>query len=157
MGDVSHLAAVRVARGASQRRLAPPLRGTQDENNDVREAEAAIVDVRAVGKDVVGGIREALKYATKATGEDKAERAAAVELALRNTRRIRIYGALQTIKCRSIEADSEKATEEDAHGTHVAACEACGLLGDWCYMRAHVDRQTVSRNGGFGLLNLARL
>ena len=112
----------------------------------------AIVDVRSVGKDVTGGIREALKYATKAVGEDRAERAAVVELALRNTKRVRIYGALKAIQCRSEEAGYEEATDEDAHGHHVAACQACGLLGDWCYMRAHVDRQTVSRNGGFGLL-----
>lgn len=116
----------------------------------------ALVDIRAVGKDVTGGIREALKYATKATGEDKAERAAAVELAFRQTKRVRVYGALKGIQCRSREADSEDSTDDDVHDHHVAACQACGLLGDWCYMRAHVDRTTVQHNGGFGLLQALR-
>lgn len=112
----------------------------------------AIVDVRAVGEDVTGGIREALKYATKATGADRAECAAAVELAFRHTKRVRIYGALKAIQCRSLEADSEEATADDVHDHHVAACQACGLIGDWRYVTMIVDRETVSTNGGFGLL-----
>ena len=112
----------------------------------------AIVDVRTVGKDVAGGIREVLKYCTKAVGGDRVERAAAVELAFRHTKRVRIYGALQSIQCRSAEPDSEDAHETDAHDHHVAACEACGLLGDWNYMATIYGRDMVRRNGGFGLL-----
>jgi hypothetical protein len=120
--------------------------------SDVLGADLAIVDIRSVGDDVTGGIREALKYATKAVGEDRVPRAAAVELAFRNTNRVRVIGALRQIRCRSERGDVDDVTDEDLHDHHTATCEACGLVGSWLYCQIQADRITVADNGGFGML-----
>ena len=116
--------------------------------------ERAIVDVRSVKGDVMGGIREALKYATKGAGPEQAKRAAAVELAFRDRKRLRVYGALRAFRGRSAEADSDDVQDADLHDHHEAACEACGLIGDW--RRGTLQgREAVTRTGGWGLV-LAR-
>ena len=65
----------------------------------------AVAHVEAVNpRNVAGGIHEVLKYATKGegTGRDQAKRAAAVEYAMANTKRVTILGALRSIKGRSV-------------------------------------------------------
>ena len=113
-----------------------------------------IVDVRSVNpRDIAGGIREVLKYATKGEGTQRvqARRAAAVEYAMANTKRISILGALRTIKGRSEEADSEDIQADDLHNRAEAACEWCGTLGEWKWVGQDSTR-TVASNGGWGLL-----
>lgn len=111
----------------------------------------AIVDVRSVKGDLVGGIREALKYATKGAGPEQVKHAAAVELAFRDRKRVRISGALRAHQGRSAAADSEDVQEADLHDDHEAACEACGTIGGWRYGTLQ-SRAAVTRNGGWGLL-----
>jgi len=110
---------------------------------------AAIVDVRTIRGDISDGIREALKYATKGTGEDQVARASAVEYALHNVKRIRTYGALRGILGRSPEPDDD-GTSEDVHDHHEAACEACGLVGEWRWTRSRAGNELVARNQGWG-------
>jgi len=113
-----------------------------------------IVDVRSVNpRDIAGGIREVLKYATKGEGAGRvqASRAAAVEYAMANTKRISILGALRRIKGRSKEADAEDVQASDLHDHAEAACEACGPLGEWRWVGVE-SQGTVARNGSWGLL-----
>ena len=112
----------------------------------------AVVDVRSVNPgDVAGGIRETLKYATKGegSGRDQARRAAAVEYALADTKRISIIGALRSVKGRSEVADSEDAKPEDLHADHDAACQACGTMGEWKWA-GRAPPWAVRANDGWG-------
>jgi len=114
----------------------------------------AVVHVEAVNpRNVAGGIREVLKYATKGegTGRDQAKRAAAVEYAMANTKRVTILGALRSIKGRSEEADAEDIQADDLHNRAEAACEACGTIGEWKWS-GWVSPRAVAANGGWGLL-----
>ena len=114
----------------------------------------AVIDIRKVNPaDVAGGIREALKYATKGEGSrcDQARKAAAVEYALANTKRVSILGALRMVQGRSEAADSDDLQAEDLHDDHDAACEVCGSLGRWNW-RGYTDAVAVARNGGWGFL-----
>lgn len=114
----------------------------------------AVVDIRSVDfHDPTRGIREALKYATKGEGSrrDQARKAAAVEYALANTKRISVLGALREIQGRSESADSEDVRAEDLHDDHDASCEACGLLGQWKWV-SNMGAAAVTAVGGWGLL-----
>ena len=113
----------------------------------------AVVDIRSVrAGDVAGGIREVLKYATKGdgTGRVQAERAAAVEYAMANTKRVTILGALRKIQGRSEETDAEDIQADDLHDHAEAACEACGLIGGWRW-GGRAPESAVAANGGWGL------
>lgn len=114
----------------------------------------AVVDVRAVQEsDPTSGLREALKYATKGDGSRgrQAVRAAAVECALQNVRRVRIGGRLYHISDESTDPGSDDVQEEDVHDHHEAACESCGLLGEWEWT-VRVPSKAVEMNGGWGLV-----
>lgn len=114
----------------------------------------AVVDIRFVRGDVAGGIREALKYATKGEGSlrEQARKAAAVEIALANVKRVTILGALRRIKGRSEKTDSEDVQADDLHDTHEAACEACGEIGGKWQRGPSASAAAVTRNGGWGLV-----
>ena len=117
--------------------------------------EPAVVDIRSVDvADVAGGIREALKYATKGAGtrRDQVMRAAAVEYALANTKRVSILGALRRIKGRSTDVGSEDARPEDLHADHEASCEECGSLGRWSWSGLRPPA-AVTTNEGWGLVH----
>ena len=111
----------------------------------------AIVDVRSVGQDLVGGIREALKYATKGTGPDQAKRAAAVEFAFMDRKRIRLYGALRMFQGQSEEVESEDAQDGDVQDHQGTACEACGFIGKWVHIGPQYPA-CLTRNDGWGRL-----
>ncbi len=114
----------------------------------------AVVDIRAVDPDdPTHGIREALKYATKAEGtrQEQAARAAAVEYAFYSVHRVGIAGALRKIQGRSREPDSEDVQPDDLHDEFEAPCEACGALGSWEWERI-TSHRAVEANGGWGLV-----
>jgi hypothetical protein len=99
-----------------------------------------------------GALREVLKYATK--GEigvrDGFSRAASVELALRNVKRVSIGGALRGIKVNDQDAaTSDDTRPEDLHDQRKAPCENCGLVGELRWLGS-VAQRDVARNGGFG-------
>ncbi len=113
-----------------------------------------LVDVRLVDpSDPTHGIREALKYATKAEGtkQEQAARAAAVEYAFYQVHRVGVTGALRAIQGRSSAPDSEDVRPEDLHDDYDAACEACGTIGSWAWARILPPR-VVEANGGWGLI-----
>ncbi len=114
----------------------------------------AVADIRTVDPDdPTHGIREALKYATKAEGtrQEQAVRASAVEYALFNVHRVGIAGALRKIKGHSRDPSSEDVHAEDLHDEFEAACEACGAIGSWAWERIVSDR-VIEGNGGWGLV-----
>jgi hypothetical protein len=114
----------------------------------------AIVDVRTVrGENVASELREVLKYATKGEGRGRedAERAAAVELAFRNVRRVEYGGAIRKVKIAKTDGASDDVQADDLHDAHAASCQSCGVIGDWKY-GGMVSAATVAANGGFGLL-----
>lgn len=114
----------------------------------------AVLDVRAVDpEDPTAGIREALKYATKGSGDRsrQAVRAAAVECAFQNVRRVRIGGRLYHVQGESLEAGSEDVEADDVHDHHEAPCESCGLLGEWEWT-VRLPPKSVDLNGGWGLI-----
>lgn len=115
----------------------------------------AIVHVRTAD-DPAGGVdalREVLKYATK--GEKgtrvQAERAAAVECALRNTKRITIGGALRKVRIDPEDGETDDIRPEDVHDRAEAACEGCGLIGEWKWIGT-ATAVTVERNQGYGIM-----
>jgi hypothetical protein len=113
--------------------------------------ERAILDVRTVrGAGVAGALREVLKYASKGEkGHRQVEHAAAVELALRGVRRVELGGALRWVQLSDSSGDSEDVREADLHDSHVAACQVCGVIGEWRWV-AIVSAASVEENGGFG-------
>lgn len=117
----------------------------------------AIVHVSAVkgeGPDAVRrGLVEALKYATKGEkGEPRRlERAAAVESALRQVRRVELYGAI-----RRYGEVLEDLTPEDLHAGAAASCTDCGTEGAWGRFDLWAPER-VHANGGFGRVQLDRL
>jgi hypothetical protein len=117
--------------------------------------EAALVDVRRVRHDggVAGALREVLKYATK--GEkgvrEQPIRAAAVEFALQNVHRVGLGGAIRRIRIADSSGATEDARPEDLHATKVAACESCGVIGEWRWA-GRVSEGIVSNNRGFGIV-----
>lgn len=114
--------------------------------------DLAIVDVRAVRPDnLLGAIDYTLKYTLKGDsgGRPDPARAAAVELALKHTRRVEIGGALrhatsQPDRSRSGE-DTSTADLSDARG---AACEVCATIGCWAW-DGHLSPKQVAAFGGF--------
>lgn len=114
----------------------------------------AILDIRAVDReDPTHGIREALKYATKAEGtrQEQATRAAAVEYAFRHVHRVGIAGALRKIRGRSTTPDCEDVQGDDLHDEAEAACEACGAIGEWAWGRI-LSHTAVAANAGWGVM-----
>lgn len=114
----------------------------------------ALVDVRTIR--TAGGIakalREVLKYATKGEkGTRDPERAASVELALRNTRRVEQGGSLRRIK--SAELNPTATDLLDAENT---GCEECGSVGEWHYC-GRAGAWYVEASGGFGPLARSQL
>jgi len=107
---------------------------------------------------VADALREVLKYATKGQNKGGIEqmpapyRAAAVECAFRNVRRSDVGGALRSITNESI----CETTPDDLHDAKVAACQACGTVGEW-WWRGIRPRSFVERNGGFGLFSIDAL
>jgi len=122
-----------------------------------------IVDIRAVRGAVALALREVLKYATKGEKGDlrQAQHAAAVEYAFKNVHRVRLGGAIRTIRTGDAYEDvspQELGTQvPSADGDEIspAACEACGAVGDWRYL-GFVGPDAVAENGGFGLLRAWR-
>jgi hypothetical protein len=119
--------------------------------------ELAFVDIRAVQgsgpQGIARALREVLKYATK--GEqgtrDQPRRAAAVEYALREVHRISLGGAMRWVSPSEAPNTTIDADVADLHDAHVAACEACGVIGRWRYL-GFVRPSLVEQNGGFGLV-----
>jgi len=116
----------------------------------------AIVHVTAIRRGAAGvaaGLREVLKYATK--GEKRARsssrRAAAVELAFRNIKRVSIGGALRNDCVRPSDADDDDTQPEDLHASREMHCLVCGEVGNW-HWGGRVDPAVVVRNGGYGPL-----
>jgi hypothetical protein len=114
----------------------------------------AIVDVRTVrGGNVADALREVLKYATKGErrGRDDAARAAAVEVAFRNVRRVELGGAIRAVRISDSDGATEDVRDSDLHDEHAAACESCGVIGEWRW-EGMVSADAVRANGGFGRL-----
>ena len=84
-------------------------------------------------------------------GPTSSQRAAGVEYALANTKRVSILGALRKIQGRSAATDSEDAKPDDFHDDHEAPCEACGSLGQWTWGGCTATA-AVATNGGWGLV-----
>lgn len=112
------------------------------------------VRVNALRGDLWKALAEVLKYSTK--GQADADggssmpapaRAAAVELAFRDVRRIDVGGALR----RFATPDDTELTADDLHDRAEACCEACGTIGEW-HWAGIVSPHTVTLNGRFGLL-----
>lgn len=120
------------------------------------DARGLVVYVSALRGDsaeqVRRALREVLKYATKGEkGARRAERAACVELALRNLRRVEYGGALRTI---AAPAEGDDVTPDDLHAAGALSCAVCEARGRWTW-DGLVSRDVVRENGGFGLLTLA--
>ena len=122
-----------------------------------------IVDIRAVRGAVALALREVLKYATKGEKGDlrQTQHAAAVEYAFKNVHRVRLGGAIRTIRTGDAYEDvspqelSTQVPSADGDEISPAACEACGAVGDWRYL-GFVGPDAVAENGGFGLLRAWR-
>jgi hypothetical protein len=114
--------------------------------------DLAIVNVRAVRPNkLLGAIGYTLKYTLKGDsgGRPDPAHAAAVEFALKHTRRVEIGGALRYAtskqgRGRSGE-DTSAADLSDARG---APCALCGTIGCWAW-EGHVSPEVVAGNGGF--------
>jgi hypothetical protein len=121
---------------------------------DALGVQAPVVDVRSVkgAGGIAEALREVLKYVCKGEkGPRQAARAAAVELAFRNVRRIEVGGALRAIKLPETNSDGgEDPQQEDLHSKAVAACEVCGTPGEWVWLGI-VSATVVWENGGFGV------
>jgi hypothetical protein len=117
-------------------------------------AIAHIKDIRGHDPDgVVAALREVLKYATKGQkgSRHQVRHSAAVELAFRDVHRVSIGGALRRVKVKPSDGKTEDVQPEDLHDAHVAACEACGTVGQWRWVGI-VSAEVVTRSGGFGLV-----
>jgi hypothetical protein len=120
--------------------------------------ESALVDVRRVRHDggVHAALREVLKYATK--GEkgvrEQPLRAAAVEFALQNVHRVGLGGAIRRVRIIDSSGATEDARPEDLHATKVAACQSCGVIGEWRWA-GRVSEAIVTSNRGFGTVSAA--
>lgn len=107
-----------------------------------------VVDVRAMrGSDEAEfkkALREVLKYATKGDKEPgvRANRAAAIELAMRGLRRVESGGALRSTAA----LDSLRLIEAEAQ-----CCASCGAAEGWKW-RGMRSPAYVERNGQFGLV-----
>jgi hypothetical protein len=117
------------------------------------EGARVVVHISAIRGDAKTGIgqalRECLKYATKGEkGPRRIERAAAVELALRDVRRVELYGAL-----RAMGAPTEDVEPADLHSGAEAQCEQCGSSGAWGWFSIW-RAELVQANGGFGRVRL---
>jgi hypothetical protein len=119
--------------------------------------QAAIAYVQSIdpARGMTKAIQEALKYTTK--GEkctrEEIHRAAAVEVAFRNVKRLSIGGALRSIQAVGDYADHDDARPEDFHATQQLACVGCGCIGEWGWVGT-VAAEVVTRNGGYGLFVL---
>lgn len=107
--------------------------------------------IRGGAQGIARALREVLKYATK--GEKgiraSAERAAAVEVAFRNIKRLSIGGALRKIRIADCEGRSEDAKPEDLHASRQMQCCVCGERGSWLW-GGRVAAEIVEHNGGYG-------
>lgn len=117
--------------------------------------EPSIVDLRAVrtNGELQDAFQEVLKYATKGEKDPRTQavHAAAVELAFRNVRRVEVGGALRAVKVTPQDGKSDDIRPADLHDERTAACEACGMVGEWGW-NGRVMPEIVRANGGFGLL-----
>jgi hypothetical protein len=115
----------------------------------------AHVHVKAVaGADgVADALRETLKYATKCEKGDRSapERAAAVELALRDIHRVSIGGALRSVTIADSTGAHEDVRADDLHDDHALTCEHCGVVGEWRWQNI-VSPANVAALGGFGIV-----
>jgi hypothetical protein len=116
--------------------------------------ERSHVDVRAISGPggVRDAIREVLKYATKgeSRGRSQAQRAAAVELAFRNVKRITLGGAIRRIKVVADDGASVDVTGHDLLNEKATSCSVCGVVGEWVWAGRR-SPETVQANRGFGL------
>jgi hypothetical protein len=117
--------------------------------------ERARVDVRGIsGPDGVrDAIREVLKYATKGESgaRTRAQRAAAVELAFRNVKRVTLGGTIRRVKAAAEDGDAIDVTELELLNERALSCEVCGVVGEWTW-EGRRSPDTVQANGGYGLL-----
>ena len=117
--------------------------------------ERALVDVRAVSGrgGVRDTIREVLKYATKGESgvRTQAERAAAVELAFRNVKRVTLGGTIRRVKVVPDDDGTVDVSGRDLLNDHALSCEVCGVVGEWAWAGRR-SPETVEANNGFGLL-----
>lgn len=114
---------------------------------------AAIVHVQRVKGDVADAVREVVKYLAKGVGAERLppQRAANVELALRNVHRVSIVGALRRVKVTDQDGAADDVRAEDVHDRRRAACECCGLIGEWHY-GGLCGPDVAMQNGGFGMV-----
>lgn len=117
--------------------------------------ERARVHVRTIDgpNGVRDAIREVVKYATKGESgiRTQAERAAAVELAFRNVKRVTLGGTIRRVKVVADDDRTVDASERDLVREHALSCEVCGVVGEWDWAGRR-SPETVQANGGFGLL-----
>jgi hypothetical protein len=121
--------------------------------------EHARVDVRAISGPggVRDAIREVLKYATKGESgaRSRAQRAAAVELAFRDVKRVTLGGAIRRIKVGTGDGASVDVSTRELANEKELSCSVCGVVGEWTWSGRR-GPEVVVANGGFGLLTWPR-
>ena len=116
--------------------------------------ETAFVWVRGVSMaEISKTIRYVLKYVTKGEKEDRdsARHAAAIELALRNIKRLSYGGAVRSVKIDPSDETDDDGRPEDLHDQTRLTCFSCGQVGNWIW-DGIVRPDVIQRNGGYGLL-----
>jgi Replication protein len=123
-----------------------------------------VVDIRAVHGvgpgATAGALREVLKYATKGEKGDprQAEHAAAVEYAFKDTHRVRMGGAIRSVRigdafedAHPVDLSTQVLNTDGEERISPAACQVCGAEGPWHFL-GFVGPRVVAENGGFGLV-----
>lgn len=114
--------------------------------------DVAIVHVSGIDSAQVGhALRYVLKYVTKGEGDprESAQHAAAVELALRNLKRLSYGGAIRSVRVDERDGTEDDGRPEDLHDQSQLTCEDCGLIGEWFYGSV-LRAEYVEQNNGFG-------
>ena len=111
----------------------------------------AIVRVQAVrGHSIPKTIRYVLKYASKGEGGAFRDPAysAAIEIALRNVRRVELGGAIRNVRIPETDGSGDDVSTPEI-STFRSVCEACGLVGRWRW-EGRLTPDMVRELGGFG-------